>query len=677
MKSKASYLLSLLIIALLVPTVYALTQNTDLKDSSYIRTTAFSIELEKCSWDHVNLNILLIPNSSSWFDENYLVYTRFAIDSWKASINAYTNAYGSSYLNKITFNVFVLGVNSSSHYDIYVRFYKEIADGVAGLTKYRYYKDSGKIVNATITIASEVYGEKLSYTQIRNVAAHEIGHSLGLGHALQKDTINGLELMYYTFDLSSTTQDTVYPSTLDIYALSVIYNWLETGTYESVTVPSVSLPNNIPYKEAVYFKLTLTNAYGSNLTSGWYLFGSYVYISVNETFKVNSTFRYRFLKWLGRGPGSYSGNSRSFYIKIMGDISEEAVWVPQYFVNVTSNSLGFAYGSGWYDNNSIVKVSTVSKFKNESLIMYVFYSWSGSIRTKEQNFSFLVNKPVNLFATWKCYYYVNINFDKYTNFSSGWYENGTSIVLKAKDIVDFNNRTRLIFMSWNYLTKNSSIRINVTKPIELSPVYYVQYFVVINEGEGKVLNSSSWVFKGETVTISACNLSNVSRVERYVFLKWIGSYNSSSNVLRIRVDGPKEFEAKWKRQFYVNATSPLGFVNGSGWYDQGSYAKIVVYPTTNGFLVLDVFEKWTGDIESSNSTLTIKVDGPKVLVAKWKKDYFRLVVLAVTLLLLLILFRKRIFKLTLSQFFSFIFSISDSIFEIFRPYMFSNPFSIL
>ncbi len=273
---------------------------------------------------------------------------------------------------------------------------------------------------------------------------------------------------------------------------------------------------------------------------------------------------------------------------------------------------------------------------------------------------------------WKCFYYVNVNFDKYTNFSSGWYENGTSIVLKAKEIITFNNRTRLILMGWNYSTKNSSIRIDVTKPMKLSPIYYVQYFVTIREGDGKVLNSSSWIFKGETVTIAAYYLFNVSKVERYVFLGWIGSHNFSSNVFRIRIDSPKVFEAKWKRQFYVNATSSLGFVNGSGWYDQGAYARIVVYPTTKGLLVLDVFEKWTGDIESSNSSLTIKVDSPKVLVAKWKKDYSRLILLMIFLLLLFVLLRKRIFKLTLFRFFLLFLLFPILFFETFPPYMFSD-----
>ncbi|MBO3801796.1 MAG: zinc-dependent metalloprotease family protein [Thermoproteota archaeon] len=654
MKLKVSYFLFFFAVASLLPSLYASFQDINLKESSYIRTTTFSIDLENCSWDHVNINVLLIPNSSSWFDEKYLVFARLAIDSWKASINAYTNAYGASYLNKITFNVFVLDVNFSSHYDIYIRFYKEITDGIAGFTDYRYYKDSGKLVNATIVIASEVYGEKLSYTQIRNVVAHEIGHSLGLGHASQESTINGPELMYYSFDLSSTVQDTIYPSTLDIYALSVIYKWLETGIYESVNTLSVSLPNNIPYKEAVYFRLNLVNAYGSNVTSGWYLFENYVYISVNETYKINSTFRYRFIGWIGKGSGSYSGSSRSFYIKIIGDVSEEAIWIPQYFVNVTPNYLSFAYGSGWYDNNSIAKVSTVPRFKNESYVMYTFYSWSGSIQTNQQNFSFLVNRPISLHAIWKCYYYVNINFDKYTNFSSGWYENGTSIILKAEEIVTFNNKSRLIFMSWNHSSKDPLIQINVMKPMNLSPIYYVQYFITISGGVGKVLNSSSWAFKGETVTILSEYFFEVSKVERYVFLKWVGSCNSSSNVLKVYIDGPKEFEAVWKKQFYVNATSPLGFVNGSGWYDQGSYAKIVVYPTSEGLLILNIFEKWSGDIESSNSSLTVRIDGPKVLIARWKKDYSRVIILVSFLLLLFILFAKRNFKLSY-RFFNSIF----------------------
>lgn len=66
--------------------------------------------------------------------------------------------------------------------------------------------------------------------------------------------------MYYTFDIGSTVQNIIYPSALDIYALSVIYKWLETRTYYNQKILEAYLPSNIPYKEAVYFRLELINA---------------------------------------------------------------------------------------------------------------------------------------------------------------------------------------------------------------------------------------------------------------------------------------------------------------------------------------------------------------------------------------------------------------------------------
>lgn len=596
------------------------------------------INLEGCSWDHPTLNVLLIPNSSSWFDPSYLTYARLAIDSWKASINAYTNAYGSSYLNKIEFKVFVYGINSTLKYDIYIRFYKDLGDGIAGVTRYYYYEESGKLINATITIASEVYGVRLSYIQIRNTVAHEIGHALGLGHASEYETINGYELMYYAFDFQQTIDRIVYPSTLDIYALSKIYAWLQSGIYEGPILTSVSLPSSIPYKEAIYFKLTIVNAYGSNLSSGWYLFGSVVHISINEIYTINSSFRYRFLKWIGRGSNSYTGSSTSYYIKITGDVYEEATWIPQYFVNVTSNPIGISYGSGWYDNNSIATISTVSKFKNSSLTRYIFYSWNGSYRIEKQNFSIYVTKPLYFIAIWKCYYYVNINFDKYVNFRSGWYENGTSLDLRAEDVVGINENERIVFVNWNFSSFTKTFKLNVIRPVNLTPVYYVQYFVKIDEGEGKTLNSSTWVFSGKSIKVIAYKIVNISNSERLVFVKWVGSYNSSSCELKILVDGPKILKALWKTQFYVNVSSPIGEATGSGWYDKDAYANISIKPTTMGFLIREVFDKWTGSVSSSNSTLIIKVDGPKNLVAVWRKDYSRLILMILIFTIVLLLY---------------------------------------
>ena len=64
---------------------------------------------------------------------------------------------------------------------------------------------------------------------------HEFGHAFGLGHASYPDTANGPELMY---PISTVTQ-TIYPSTLDVYGLLMLY----TDKFGQ----TIQLPSTIPY----------------------------------------------------------------------------------------------------------------------------------------------------------------------------------------------------------------------------------------------------------------------------------------------------------------------------------------------------------------------------------------------------------------------------------------------
>ena len=71
---------------------------------------------------------------------------------------------------------------------------------------------------------------------VKNIAMHEFGHALGLGHAGSQNTQNGPELMYY----ASSKDSVVYPSTLDVYGLTRLYS----GNYGQ----TVYLPPDIPYE---------------------------------------------------------------------------------------------------------------------------------------------------------------------------------------------------------------------------------------------------------------------------------------------------------------------------------------------------------------------------------------------------------------------------------------------
>ena len=194
-----------------------------------------SIALEEFRWTKFPVKVLVDMNQ--WTQPEYAVAVREALDSWIKSVWNYTNAYNSTLLTKINYLFYQNNVNSTTNYDVFISFAADkIPPGpnTVGLTTYSWDLTTHSPV-PPITINITTYSGTASTLFVKNIAMHEFGHALGLGHANSQNTLNGPELMYYA---SSKTQ-IVYPSTLDVYGLTQVYN----GNYNQ----TVDLPPSIPY----------------------------------------------------------------------------------------------------------------------------------------------------------------------------------------------------------------------------------------------------------------------------------------------------------------------------------------------------------------------------------------------------------------------------------------------
>jgi hypothetical protein len=181
------------------------------------------------------LNVFVGVNE--WTAPDYPVAVREAVDVWLASISEYISTYNDTTLSSVNYFFYVDGVNSSGSYDVTIFFNKNqlSADNAVGLTTTRWNPSTHEPL-PPIVINVTTYSGTANELFVKDVAMHEFGHALGLNHASSPTTSDGPELMYF----ASHTGEIVYPSTLDVYALS----WLYKGNFGE----TVQLPNNISYR---------------------------------------------------------------------------------------------------------------------------------------------------------------------------------------------------------------------------------------------------------------------------------------------------------------------------------------------------------------------------------------------------------------------------------------------
>lgn len=223
--------------------------------------SAASIPTEGGTWANPTITIVINPQPSQpWFKVSYSGDVSFAISRWAESIIAYTDASGSNYLRKLTFLTYVAGNQSlPANPDIQVNFIQSFGSSQGlGLTSIR----TSTIGNVgifqaptTTTLAANdpTSSIQLTDTDMINIASHEFGHALGLNHATASVTDDGtFELMFQSYvQMVGNPRDTLEaPSTLDLYALSYIYDWLATSSTLNGSghpVTDLALPSGASY----------------------------------------------------------------------------------------------------------------------------------------------------------------------------------------------------------------------------------------------------------------------------------------------------------------------------------------------------------------------------------------------------------------------------------------------
>ena len=186
--------------------------------------TEYSIDVIGYTWNHSTISVNIIPQENeTWWNPSYLNASLHGIAQWNDAIQEFASDHADfSYLLNVHL-VPTVSYNVVSGFDIYIRWNCECqSEALIGQSQATLQSPCIETNNTVSLAAKAPSGHVMTEVDMQNIVVHEIGHTFGLSHANNSD-----DVMYATVDYLETVKPV---SSLDIYALSQIFEWMKNST---------------------------------------------------------------------------------------------------------------------------------------------------------------------------------------------------------------------------------------------------------------------------------------------------------------------------------------------------------------------------------------------------------------------------------------------------------------
>jgi len=161
-------------------------------------------------------------------------------------------------------------------------------------------------------------------------------------------------------------------------------------------------------------------------------------------------------------------------------------------------------------------------------------------------------------------------------------------------------------------------------------VYEEQYQLSIEmDPAGAVtVPAAGWYSRGDVVEIGQIpEIVDGDSGIRYVRMAiLLDDQQISSLPGTITMDKPHSIVIKYQTQYYLKVASDYGNPQGEGWHDAGSQVAFSVTTPSPQAGILGllggtmIFQMWTGDATGTTPSMSIRMEGPKTVIAEWNPD---------------------------------------------------------
>lgn len=239
--------------------------------------------------------------------------------------------------------------------------------------------------------------------------------------------------------------------------------------------------------------------------------------------------------------------------------------------------------------------------------------------------------PHDILVQLKRQYLVEVISEFGNPVGTGLYVEETRVTISVNTPIGIFPGVRMAFEGWSGdISSSSNIApITVDRHIRVSANWRKQFLLTVNADGGSV-TGGGWYDAGKTASFSTISPhETVPAKTRLVFTKWAGDSTSDATTVTVLMSSPRTVSANWKTQHYLSVDPGPGEVGqGSQWLDEG--ATITITATTPSKVEPEksrlMFVGWSGDITSTYTSTTLRINGPKMVVANWKVQYYLKVV---------------------------------------------------